>query len=118
MRSKDADRITNRVDIDQTAPSDLGLHCLLRPICPNISNYYGNTISGKDGIKETHVIKHAQYLQQKNYPVCCLVIRGSAGGFLLLRDFSGGVLQPRGIRVSPYVVSFESSSLNHQRPCS
>ena len=21
--------------------SDLGLHCLLRPICPNISNYYG-----------------------------------------------------------------------------
>ena len=46
LRSKDADRITNRVDTDQTAPeeqSDLGLHCLLRPICPNISNYYGNT---------------------------------------------------------------------------
>ena len=21
--------------------SDLGLHCLLRPICPNIQNYYG-----------------------------------------------------------------------------
>ena len=41
LRSKDADRITNRVDTDQTAPSDLGLHCLLRPICPNISNYYG-----------------------------------------------------------------------------
>ena len=38
LRSKDADRITNRVDTDQ---SDLGLHCLLRPICPNISNYYG-----------------------------------------------------------------------------
>ena len=38
MLSKDADRITNRVDTDQT---DLGLHCLLRPICPNISNYYG-----------------------------------------------------------------------------
>ena len=36
LRSKDADRITNRVDID------LGLHCLLRPICPNISNYYGS----------------------------------------------------------------------------
>ena len=33
LRSKDADRITNRVDTDQTAPkeqSDLGLHCLLR----------------------------------------------------------------------------------------
>ena len=44
LRSKDADRITNRVDTDQTAPeeqSDLGLQCLLRPICPNISNYYG-----------------------------------------------------------------------------
>ena len=35
LRSKDADRITNRVDTDQTDP-DLGLHCLLRPICPNI----------------------------------------------------------------------------------
>ena len=22
--------------------SDLGLHCLLRPICPNTSNYYGS----------------------------------------------------------------------------
>ena len=43
LRSKDSDRITNRVDTDQTAEeqSDLGLHCLLRPICPNISNYYG-----------------------------------------------------------------------------
>ena len=47
LRSKDADRITNRVDIDQTIrllleeQSDLGLHCLLRPICPNIANYYG-----------------------------------------------------------------------------
>ena len=45
LHSKDSDRITNRVDTDQTAPkeqSDLGLHCLLRPICPNISNFYGN----------------------------------------------------------------------------
>ena len=41
LRSKDSDRITNRVDTDQTEQSDLGLHCLLRPICPNISNYYG-----------------------------------------------------------------------------
>ena len=40
LRSKDADRITNRIDTDQTA--DLSLHCLLRPICPNISNYYGS----------------------------------------------------------------------------
>ena len=42
--SKDEDRISNRVDPDQTAPeeqSDLGLHCLLRPICPNVLNCYG-----------------------------------------------------------------------------
>ena len=31
MCSKEADRITNREDPDQTA-----LHCLLRPICPII----------------------------------------------------------------------------------
>ena len=24
----------------------MGLHCLLRPICPNISNYYGTCILG------------------------------------------------------------------------
>ena len=37
--SKDADRITNGEDPDQMLheeQSDLGLHCLLRPICPNI----------------------------------------------------------------------------------
>ena len=31
-------RVTNSVDPDQTfcsAASDLGLHCLLRPVCPN-----------------------------------------------------------------------------------
>ena len=32
-----ADQIANSVDQDQTAPqSDLGLHCLLRPVCPKI----------------------------------------------------------------------------------
>ena len=51
MHPKDADRMANSVDHDQTAPleavwsgansvdpdqeqSDLGLHCLLRPDCP------------------------------------------------------------------------------------
>ena len=48
LRSKDADRITNRVDTDQTAPQ-LGLHCLLRPICPNISNYYGICYMSEEG---------------------------------------------------------------------
>ena len=36
--SKDADGTADSVDPDQTAPkeqSDLGLHCLLRPVCPN-----------------------------------------------------------------------------------
>ena len=31
---------------------------------------------------------------------CLLVIRGSTGGFLLLRDINGVVSQPRGLRVS------------------
>ena len=38
MHPKDADGMANRVDPDQTASeeeSDLGLHCLRRPICPN-----------------------------------------------------------------------------------
>ena len=32
MHPKDADGMTNSVDPEQ---SDLGLHCLPRPICPN-----------------------------------------------------------------------------------
>ena len=36
---KGTDGMTNSVDPDQTAPfkeqSDLGLHCLFNPICPN-----------------------------------------------------------------------------------
>ena len=38
MPSKDAEGIANSVDPDQTAPlgavSELGLHCLPRPVCP------------------------------------------------------------------------------------
>ena len=40
--------MTNRVDPDQTLleePSDFGLHCLLRPICPNTLHYYGTCSS-------------------------------------------------------------------------
>ena len=39
FRQKDANGIVNSEDPDQTAPleqSDLGLHCLPRPICPKI----------------------------------------------------------------------------------
>ena len=38
MHPKDADGMANSIDPDQTASSeaaDLGLHYLLRPICPN-----------------------------------------------------------------------------------
>ena len=48
---------------------------------------------------------------------CCLVIRGSTGGFLLLRYFSGIVSHPGVLRVSQYV-SDQSSSLTHHRPYS
>ena len=39
--------MANSGDPDQTAPrqSDLDLHCLLRPICPNIQNFYGNLVA-------------------------------------------------------------------------
>ena len=33
MHPKYADRMENSADPDQTAPSDLGLHCLLWPVC-------------------------------------------------------------------------------------
>ena len=36
--------MANSVDPDQmlqNAASDLGLHCLLRPVCPNMKGYYG-----------------------------------------------------------------------------
>ena len=49
--------------------------------------------------------------------VCCLVIRGLTGSFLLLRYFSGIVAHPGVLQVSQYV-SVESSSLTHHRPCS
>ena len=49
MPPKDADRLANRVDPDQTAPckeqSGLDLHCLLKPICPYTLYYYGTSFS-------------------------------------------------------------------------
>ena len=49
--------------------------------------------------------------------VCCFVIRGSTGGFLLLRYFSDVVSHPGVIWVSQYVL-VESSSLTHHKPYS
>ena len=46
MHPKDAYGMANSVDPDQTLlqkQSDLGLHCLLRPICPNTQNLYGTS---------------------------------------------------------------------------
>ena len=50
MGPKDADGLANSVDPDQTAPplgSDLGLHCLPRPICPKTLDHYGSSVSTK-----------------------------------------------------------------------
>ena len=38
MHPKDADSIANSEDPEQ---SDLGLHCLPRPICPKTKDHYG-----------------------------------------------------------------------------
>ena len=35
MHPKDTDAMANAVDPDQTSPVYQGLHCLLRPLCPN-----------------------------------------------------------------------------------
>ena len=47
--SEDVDGMANLVVPDQTAPfkeqSDMGLHCLLIPRCPNIHKIYG---TGRD----------------------------------------------------------------------
>ena len=40
MHPKDAAGIANSVDPDQEQ-SDLGLHCLPRPICPKTYDHYG-----------------------------------------------------------------------------
>ena len=47
--------------------------------------------------------------------VCCLVNRGSTGGFLVLRYFSGIVSHPGVLQASQFV-SVESSYLTHHRP--
>ena len=43
MGIREADKMANSADSDHTAPekSDSGLHCLLRPICPNIQSFFG-----------------------------------------------------------------------------
>ena len=40
MHPKDADGMTNSVDIFLQEQSDLGQHCLPRPVCLNILDHY------------------------------------------------------------------------------
>ena len=44
MHPKDADRMANSVDPDQTKQSDLGLHCLPRPDCPKTWEHYSKQV--------------------------------------------------------------------------
>ena len=37
----DVDGIAKCEDLGQTAPSELGLHCLPTPVCPKTSDHYG-----------------------------------------------------------------------------
>ena len=42
MCAKDSDGMTNKVDpIGLKEPSDLGLYCLHRPVCPKSYDHYG-----------------------------------------------------------------------------
>ena len=50
--------MANSIDPDQTpqnAASDLGLHSLQRPICPNVKGYYGSHGSPRSGTAERDV---------------------------------------------------------------
>ena len=61
-------------------------------------------------------IKHADLFKLVGTGlVCCLVIRGSTGGFLLRQYFSYVVSHPRVLQVAQYV-SVESPSLTHHMP--
>ena len=65
--SKDADTITNRVDTEEQ--SDLGLHCLLRPICPNISNYYGTTLCISKSKEPSETLRDIRILTYQIYRI-------------------------------------------------
>ena len=64
--------MTDSVDPDQminSAASDLGLHCLLMPVCPNTWGYYGNIlwITGMPCVmKSAKAILHTK---------CCWILR-------------------------------------------
>ena len=51
MHPKDADRIANSVDPDQTASLEEqyghGLHCLPRPVCPKTMGHYSIVFENK-----------------------------------------------------------------------
>ena len=45
MHPKDVDRMANSADPEEQ--SDLGLHCLLRPVCPKTLEDHDNFVSGQ-----------------------------------------------------------------------
>ena len=65
--------MANRVDPDETprsAASHLGLHCLLRLVCPNTDSKYGNVVGyGQDiPYPYTEVLKAVQYIDGRRRP--------------------------------------------------
>ena len=59
--------MANSIDPDQTprsAASDLGLHCLQKPICPNTKGYYANVPVHKwssyqyEKLAKTNILRH------------------------------------------------------------
>ena len=56
--------MANSVDPDQmphSVASELGLNCLLRPVCPNIFGYYGNPILLPVGMFKTSGVRSAMH---------------------------------------------------------
>ena len=69
--------MANRVDLDQPAPSgadSLCLHCLLKPICPNIYNLYRTWQEDIQGIQKQRFLKQIPcyfFLNNSNSVVLC-----------------------------------------------
>ena len=73
MHRNNADRMANSVDPDQTVPlrdpdqeqSDLGLHCLPRPICQKTKDHYGRWGVFDDYSKIIPISEEIDQLQQR-----------------------------------------------------
>ena len=75
MHQKDVDGMANSVDPDHIAPqgqSDQGLHCLLRPTCPNIKNIY-RSLQSTSAVQCHAVITCVVPPSYNNYPSISLI---------------------------------------------